>query len=152
MEHVTCCDLWLSVFIYFPLATKDITISTDNLFRLRVPNNQLSTTILHRVELIDIHRFARTTPSRTKSYFAQTSNLLHHVWRSLSRHNVNFIVTFVRRTKHPFRSQLALEQLLANGLDDFFFHIFYLSFSFSISNRLIELFILSFNKAKSQSS
>jgi hypothetical protein len=33
-------------------------------------------------------------------------------------------------------------------LDDFFFHIFYLSFSFSKSNRLIELFILSFNKAK----
>ena len=61
MEHVTCCYLWLSVLVYLPLASKDITIPTDNLLGLRIPNNQLPTTILHRVELIDIHRFSRSS-------------------------------------------------------------------------------------------
>ena len=148
MEHVTCCNFWLSVFAYLPLASEDITITTDNLLCIRVPNNQLSATILHRIELIDIHRFARTTSCRTESYLAQTTNLLHNIRSSLSSHNINFIVTLVSHTKHPFRSQLALEQFLAYGLDDFFFHIFYQSFSFSKSNRLVCPFVLSFNEAE----
>ena len=130
MKHVTCCYHRLTILPYLPLTTKDITITTNNLLSFRIPYNQLSATILHRVELIDIHRFARTTSCRTESYLAQTSNLLHDVWCCFSGHNIYLIVTFVSHTKHPFRSQLAFEQFLANGLDDFFFHIFYQIFFF----------------------
>ena len=41
MEHMTCCKLWLSFFIYLPIATKEIAIATDNFFCIRIPYYKL---------------------------------------------------------------------------------------------------------------
>ena len=41
MEHMACCKLWLPIFIYLPIATKEITIATDNFFCIRIPYYKL---------------------------------------------------------------------------------------------------------------
>ena len=95
MEHVAGSQLRLSLFVVFPISTQKITIATDNLFLIRVPDNQLLIAILAGVKLVDIHRLACSATSLTEYDLTQASNLLHHVGSVMSRDDIDFVVALV---------------------------------------------------------
>ena len=80
MEHMTCCKLWLSFFVYLPIATKEIAIATDNFFCIRIPYYKLFAAIRHSIELVNIQSLSCATTCRTESKFTKTTNLSHHIW------------------------------------------------------------------------
>ena len=122
MKHMTCGENGLSLLVCLPVRPEQIAIAADDLIALRIPDNQLPTTIFHGIKLVDIHRLTRSSSRRAESFFAKTPDFLHHMGRLPGRYDIDFVMTLVRHTKLAVGSQLPLEELPVNRLDNLFFH------------------------------
>ena len=122
MEHVTCSQYRLSFFVDLPIFAKKIAIATNNLICFRIPDNKLTTTVFHSIELVDIHRLTCTTTCCTESFLSQTTNLFHDVRSLMSSHNINFVVTFVGYAKSSLWSKFAFQQFAIYWFNNVFFH------------------------------
>ena len=122
MEHVAGGELWLALLVELPVPTQQITVTTDNLVGLRIPDDELLIAVVAKVEFVKIHRFPGSTASLTESDFTKAPNLLQYIWRVICRNDVNLVMALIGHAKLLVGSQLALQQLAVNRLDDFFFH------------------------------
>ena len=77
----------------------DVTVASDYIVVLGVPHNELFIWYLHRVELVNVYLLACATTCRTECYFAQTSNLAHHIGCFCRSDYVNLVVTPVCETQ-----------------------------------------------------
>ena len=95
MKHVTRSQLRLAFGINLPISSKDITIAANNFLRFRIPHNELFTTVLHGVKLIDIHCLARTSSCCTKGLFSKTPYFHHDMRSFFGRNDIDFIMALV---------------------------------------------------------
>ena len=102
---MTSCKLGLPFLIHLPACTFKVTIATNNLFILWIPDNKLLIAIITCIEFINIHCFARTTSCFTEGNLTQAPNLFHNIGCIMRRDNINLIMTLVGHTKLKFRSQ-----------------------------------------------
>ena len=123
MEHVAGCQLRLSLLIELPVPTQEITVTADNLIGFRIPDYQLLVTVVTKVELIKIHRFARSASRFAESDFTKSTNLFQHIRRIICRNDVNLVMALIGHSQLLVGCKLALQELTVNRLDDFFFHI-----------------------------
>ena len=61
MEHVRSRKKRLSVLVQFDVRSEDISVSSEDLFRIRIPDDELLVWVFHCVELVDIHRESAST-------------------------------------------------------------------------------------------
>ena len=112
----------LAVFIEVPCCAFEIAVATDDLLSLRIPDDELLVAVLAGVELIDIHRLARSSPCLAESNLAQTTDLLHDIRRIMGRHDIDLVVTLVGHAELTLTGQFTLQNFLGNGLDNLLFH------------------------------
>ena len=113
VEHVGSCQDGLAVFVKLHFITQEITIATQDFFGFRIPHYELLVGIGHYVVFVDVRRLARTSSACTEGNLTQASDFLHHIRRIMSRHDVDFIVTLVRKTQTSVRCQLGFQDFLA---------------------------------------
>ena len=112
----------LSVGVHLPFGTLEIAITTDNLFGLRIPNDELLVTIVTGVELVNVHRLACAASRFAEGNLTKSSDFLHHVRCIVGCNDVNLVMTLVRHTELALRSQLLFEDFLVYRLDNLLFH------------------------------
>ena len=123
MEHVTGGKNRLSLVIIFPVSTQQITVTSDNLFRLRIPHDELFVASLARIKLVDIDFLASSSASLAESNLSQSPDLLHHVGCIVCGNDIDFIVALVGHAKALVGRQFAFEHFLVNGLNNWLFHL-----------------------------
>ena len=114
-----------AMFVILNIRTKEITVTAQYFFCLRIPNNQLFIRIFHDIVFIDIQRFSRSPACRTKSNLTQTSDFLHYIRRILSCNDINLIMALVGRTQTLLFGQFRFQKLLTYRFNNLF-HIFLL--------------------------
>ena len=99
--------------------TQQIPIAAYYLLMVGVPDDELVVRGLHRVHLVNVHLFARSTSSGTITDLTQTGYLTHRV-RTLVRSDVvDEVVCLVRRAK-KVSLQFLYQKLPVNGRNDWF--------------------------------
>ena len=126
MEHMTSSQDRLSLFVVIPIGTKQITVTTYNLFCFWIPDNQLLIAIFTYIELIDIHILASTSTSLAESNLAKSSNLLHYIRSIMGCYDIYLIMTLICHSELAFWSKLTFEYLFGYRLDNFLFHSLFL--------------------------
>ena len=139
MEHVACGEYRLSVFVVFPFVAHEVSVSADDFFLFRVPHYELLVAVFASVKFVDIGAFSSAATSSTESYFAQTSDFLHHVRRVMSSHDIYFVIALVCHSELLVVSEFAHEHLFRNRFDDFFFVHLYLVVVISMLKCGVEL-------------
>ena len=124
MEHVTRGEDGLTLGIHLPIRSLKITVPTNDLLSLWIPDNQLLIAVLTDIKIVDIHILASATTCLTKNHFAQTPNFLHDIGCIMRSNDVDFVMTFVSHSQLALWCQLTLENLFVNGLDNLLFHQF----------------------------
>ena len=81
------------------------TIASQYLLVFRTPDNQLTVTALHGVKLVDVDSSSGTSAVMTKSDLSLTPDFAHDVRRVMRRHNIDFVVRFIRSPQSFFRCQ-----------------------------------------------
>ena len=104
MEHMTCSQNRLTLFIIIPVSTKQISIATNNLLSLRIPYDKLLVTIVTSIEFIDIHILSRASTSFAECNLTKSAYLLHHIRSIVSCDYIYLIMTLVSHTELTIRS------------------------------------------------
>ena len=123
VEHVTRGQFGLSFLVQLPVSTLQVTISTNNLLFLWIPDDKLFIAIFTGIELINIHRLTCTASCLTEGDLAKAPDLFHHVGCIVSSYDINLVMTFVGHTKLKLRCQFTFEDFLFDWLDNLLFHL-----------------------------
>ena len=119
MKQVRRSQNRFSLRIVLHIRPEEKAIASQYLLVFRTPDNQLAVAALHGVELVDIGSFSRTSAVMTKSDFALTPDFAHDVRRVMCRHDINFVVRFIRSPQSFFRCQFFFQQGRFDRPDNF---------------------------------
>ena len=122
VKHMGSCQNRGTMFVKTHIRTQDITVSTQNFFSFRIPDNQLLVRIVHDVIFVNIHRLARSSSRSAERNLAQTADLLHGIRRVLGSNDIYLVMTSIGHTQALLLSQLRFQQLLAYRCN-YIFHI-----------------------------
>ena len=98
---------------------RDEAITSDNDFRVRIPEDQLLVTVSgFEVEMVKVGFFARASASGAESNLAQASDFFQDVWRALVVHNVQLVARMIGVAHEVLGREFGFEQLGADRGDD----------------------------------
>ena len=120
VEHVGRGQQGLPLVVEADIRAQDVSVAAQDFFGLGIPDDELLIGMLHDVELVDVHRLARTSAGGAEGNLAQAADLLHRVGGVMGRNDVNLVVTAVGHAQALVFGEFRLQQFFAYRCNNIF--------------------------------
>ena len=125
VEHVACGQYGLPFVVELEERSGQVTVSSEYLLSLRVPHYELAVWHVHRVELVEVACFSRSSAGFAECYFPKASYFAHYVRGILVCYHVYFVIAFVGASQSTVGREFFFQQLALYRGDYLFHYVLY---------------------------